>query len=149
MTATAHAIIGTVIASKIGNPALAIPLAVASHIIADLIPHWDSGTNKHKKTNRRFLYESIADVALGWVLSFFLLVFFFPETNLLYAYIIITAAQLPDWLHSFYVYLDWKYPPFIWFYKISKATNKKLDKPWGIILQIWVVLLLLGYAIFS
>lgn len=39
MTATAHAIIGTVIAAKVGNPVLAVPIALASHIIADAIPH--------------------------------------------------------------------------------------------------------------
>jgi len=34
MTATGHAIIGTVIAAKIGNPYLAIPLAIVSHLAA-------------------------------------------------------------------------------------------------------------------
>ena len=52
MTATGHAIIGTVIAVKIGNPALAVPLAIASHIAADAFPHWDEGTNSKKKVRK-------------------------------------------------------------------------------------------------
>jgi hypothetical protein len=36
MTATGHALIGTVIAAKIGNYALAIPIALGSHFLADV-----------------------------------------------------------------------------------------------------------------
>src|SRR3989344_2920226 len=146
MTATSHAVIGTVIAAKIGNPALAIPIAIASHVVADLFPHWDSGTNKNKKSNKRFLYESIVDVFLSGVVAIFLLTFVFTNTNIFYAGLIIFCAQLPDWLHSFYVYLHWKFPPFTWFVAFSKATNNKLDKPWGIIFQAWAVLLILGFG---
>ena len=53
MTATTHALIGTIIAAKIGNPALAIPIAIASHIAADAIPHWDTATNRKKKTFKK------------------------------------------------------------------------------------------------
>ena len=96
MTATSHAVIGAVIAAKIGNPTLAIPIAIASHFAADLFPHWDSGTNRDKKSNRRFLYESVADVIIGWVVAFVILSFFFPSTPIFYACVIIFAAQLPD-----------------------------------------------------
>ncbi|MBI2012734.1 hypothetical protein HYS90_02270, partial [Candidatus Curtissbacteria bacterium] len=50
MTATAHALIGASIAAKITNPYLGIPLAIISHFVADLIPHWDAGTNHREKS---------------------------------------------------------------------------------------------------
>ena len=61
MTATGHALIGTVIAAKIVNPALAIPIALGSHFLADAIPHWDTGTNRDKKSKTRFVVESSID----------------------------------------------------------------------------------------
>ena len=69
MTATGHAIIGTVIAAKVGNPALAIPLAIASHFIADAIPHWDIATHRKEKTKSNLILEAFSDVLLGFVLT--------------------------------------------------------------------------------
>lgn len=52
MTATGHAVIGTVIAATISNPFVAIPLAFVSHLAADSFPHWDSGTHEKEKTKK-------------------------------------------------------------------------------------------------
>jgi membrane-bound metal-dependent hydrolase YbcI (DUF457 family) len=46
MTATGHAIIGVAIAATIPNPFIAVPIAIGSHILADIFPHWDTGTNR-------------------------------------------------------------------------------------------------------
>ena len=78
MTATGHAIIGTVIAAKVADPGLAIPLAIASHFVADAIPHWDIATNRKEKTRGTLILEAFSDVLLGFVLSFLILVFLFP-----------------------------------------------------------------------
>src|SRR5438067_1343309 len=94
VTATSHAIIGTVIAAKIGNPALGIPLAILSHVLADLFPHWDFGTHKDKKKPLRFIIESILDVLAGFLVAYLLITWLFPATNLLYAFIMVIAAQL-------------------------------------------------------
>ena len=144
MTATGHAIIGTVIAAKIGNPALAIPIAVASHIAADYFPHWDSATNAAKKGTKRVFRESIVDVLLGFIVSYILISFLFPGTNLLYAFIIVIAAQSLDWLMALYYFFGIK--QFKWAYKIGKATNIELKEPWGIINQIAVLILLVIFA---
>lgn len=133
MTATGHAIIGTLIATKIGNPALAIPLAIASHVAADYFPHWDVGTNRNNKTPKRVLIESGIDVALGFLASYLILTFLFPQTDIFYAFMIVIAAQLPDWLMAPYFFF--KIKAFKWAYQFGKLTNKELDKPWGIINQ--------------
>ena len=144
MTATSHAIIGTVIAAKIGNPALAIPIALATHFIADLIPHWDTGTNEKKKGRKRVYYESFVDVVCSILAVYLLVYYFFPYTNLKYAYLIAFVAQLPDWLTAPYYFYHIKFmKPF---YNLQKLFDNKLDKPWGIITQVSFLLAIIVIA---
>ena len=144
MTATGHAIIGTVIAAKIGNPALAIPIAIASHIAADAGPHWDPATNRKEKGKTRVMEEAAIDVLTGFLLSFVILELLFPYVNLVYAFVIIIAAQSLDWLMSPYYFFGVEiFKPF---YKFQKLFDKKLDKPWGIISQVAILLLLVTLA---
>lgn len=147
MTATGHAIIGTVIAAKIGNPALAIPIAIISHVAADLFPHWDTGTNKKLKSKKDFVIQSFTDLFLSYAVMLALLVFLFPETNKVYAFIIVIAAQGFDWASAPYSFLQIKNPPiFYWFYKLQKKFDNKLDKPWGMIGQAAVLAILVFLA---
>lgn len=148
MTATGHAILGTIIAAKIGNPYLAIPLALASHIAADLIPHWDTATNKDKKGKERVLVETLFDIALGFFLSYVILTLFFPNTNPFYALFIILVAQAFDWLMAPYYFFNINLPPFTWAYHFQKKFDNELDAPWGIITQVAAIILVLLIAIF-
>ena len=79
MTATGHAIIGTVIAAKVANPYLAIPIALVSHIAADIFPHWDTATNARKKSKKRVIIDSFFDLIFGLVLSYAIIFLLFPE----------------------------------------------------------------------
>lgn len=140
MTGTAHAVIGTVIAAKVGNPTLAIPLALASHVIADLIPHWDTLTNRDRKSRRRLFIDTGFDGILALTLSYSVIVFLFPSTSYDYAILIMFFAVLPDLLHMPYTIFNVR--QFKWAYDFGHATNKTLDKPWGIVTQIFAVSLL-------
>ena len=146
MTATAHAVLGTVIAAKVGNPALAIPLAIASHIAADIFPHWDTATNKIQKGTKRVLVDSFFDVIFGFLISYAIIFFLFPQTNLFYVLFIIIVAQSLDWLMLPYYFLNINFPLFRWAYKFQKSFNHSLDKPWGIINQIAVLVLIIILA---
>lgn len=137
MTATAHAVIGTVIAAKVGNPALAIPIALASHVAADAFPHWDVGTRREDKTWNQMFVQSVLDVLLSFALSYIIIYLFFPTTSLAYAFLIVIIAQLFDWLMAPYYYF--KIKAFKPFYKFGKLFDNKLDKPWGIAGQIAAV----------
>ena len=148
MTATGHALIGTVIAAKIGNPMLAVPIAIGSHFLADALPHWDTGTNKEEKTKRTFFIESMFDVLLGFVLSWLRITWFFPSTNLTYAFFIIIIAQLPDWLTAPYLFFDMKFPPFSWSYRLQKAFDNPLGAPWGVINQVVAVIFIIALGKF-
>lgn len=145
MTATAHAVIGTVIAAKIGNPYLAIPIAFASHIVADYIPHWDTATNVAKKGKQRVMAETLFDIALGFFISFILLSTIFTQTSPVYAICIILVSQSLDWLTAPYYFLKIKTPPFIWAYKFQKLFDHELDAPWGIVTQVVTIILLLVF----
>ena len=146
MTATGHALIGTVIAAKIGNPALAIPIALASHFVADAFPHWDTGYHRKQKSKQKFLIQSAADVAIGFILSYLVITLFFPTTNLLYAFLIILVAQSPDWLTAPYLFFGMKFAPFCWIYKLQKMFDKSLGMPWGVIDQAAAVVALIALA---
>lgn len=136
MTATGHAIIGVVIAAVIPNPVIAIPLAVGSHVLADLFPHWDTGTNRDKKTKIRFMEDTVLDVLLSFLITFLMIQFIFPNTDLLYAYVIVFASQFLDWTSAPFLFFNVKRPPiFEWVYIFQKKIDNRLDKPWGIIGQ--------------
>lgn len=147
MTATGHALIGVVIAAKIQNPSLAIPIAIASHVLADLFPHWDTGTNHNKKTAKRFFFESAIDVSVGFILSYLVLTLFFPTTSAIYAFFVIIASQLLDWGSAPYVFFKIRSFPFPQLYNFQKSFDNRMDKPWGIINQVAVILVILATAI--
>jgi hypothetical protein len=67
MTATGHALIGTVIAAKFGNPALAIPIAFASHFAADALPHWDTSYHRRQKSRLKFFIQTVGDFLHSFV----------------------------------------------------------------------------------
>lgn len=139
MTATGHAIVGTVIAAKIGNPALALPLALASHVVTDAMPHWDTGTNRIGKSRRRLFIDAAMDVGLGFLLSYLLIIWLFPQTNLSYAFLLIVVSQLPDWLTAPYYFFHIKL--FKWAYSFQKLFDNELDLPWGLVTQATVLIL--------
>lgn len=144
MTATGHAVIGTVIAAKIGNPALAIPIALASHVAADFFPHWDMATNRKKKTKQKIFLQTFFDVIIGFVLSFILLQVFFPTTNVLYGFFIVFISQSFDWIMAPYYFFNIKI--FKWMYDFQKKFDHELNKPWGIINQVGILVLIVILA---
>lgn len=145
MTATAHALIGASIAVKVANPLLGIPLAIASHFAADLIPHWDAGTNHKKKSGLRLKVEATLDVLLGFAL---VLIFFNSQVlaNPIYMFTMVIAAQLPDWIEAPAWAFNINVPPFSWMKTISHKVQTRMQLPWGLVTQIVTVGLLVLYA---
>lgn len=144
MTATAHALIGASLAVKIVNPIIGIPVAIASHIVADLIPHWDAGTNHRKKTKWRLRTEAAADVLLGFALVFLI---FRNSADPKYLFAMVIAAQLPDWLEAPSWMFGIKIPPFSWVEWISHNLQTRMQLPWGLVTQVVTVGMLIIYAL--
>lgn len=146
MTATGHAIIGTVIAARIGNPWLAIPIALLSHLAADASPHWDTGTNWKKKSWKHTFIQSFVDVSISLILPYVLTIWLFPATDIGYLYLMVFCAQFLDWATAPYFFFNMKFPPFSWANALQIPVDNRLDKPWGIIFQIGILLGLLILA---
>jgi hypothetical protein len=136
MTATAHALIGASLAVKIANPVFGIPIAIISHFMADLVPHWDAGTNRRKKSIQRLREEAAFDVILGFVLSFLI---FRNLVGPVYLFLMIIAAQLPDWLETPSSKFGIRIPPFTWVETLGHKLQSRKQLPWGIITQIVIV----------
>jgi hypothetical protein len=58
----------------------------------------------------------------------------------------IILAQGFDWAWAPYYFFKIKLPPFTWSYRVGEIFNNKLDKPWGIINQIAVLVILVIIA---
>ena len=139
MTATAHALIGGVIASSFHNPAIGLPLAALSHPIADMIPHWDFGLGWRNKTKTKLFIEGTADLGIGIILTFWI---FGGTTDTAYLLAAIFLSESWDLFQAPYWLLDWKFPPFSWFYKFQHEINAKAKLPWGIVTQAATVIVL-------
>ena len=146
MTATAHALIGASLALKLANPYIGIPAALISHFIADMVPHWDAGTNHRKKTKLRLQIEATADVVIGFVLVFLL---FRNHVDPLYLYSMVIVAQLPDWLESPYSMLGLNIPPFSTVHALQHRIQSRMQLPWGLVTQVVSVGIILVYSLWG
>lgn len=140
MTATAHALIGAGLAVKIANPIIGIPIAIISHFITDLIPHWDLSTNHIQKSPTRLKVEATLDVLLGFAL---VILIFRNLVDPVYLAVMVIAAQSPDWLKAPSDMFGLKVPPFSWLDWLGHKLQWRLQLPWGLVTQIVVVAIIL------
>ena len=146
MLETPHVAIGAAIAVKIGNPYLALPLALASHFVLDRIPHWNPhfytemkklGKPSSKSTTLAII-DSLAALGLGLAIAASAL----PDTGR--AAIILAAcllAVLPDQIKTPFFFLKetrkgWLKRYVLW------ERSLQVDGPvfWGNLTQLAVTL---------
>jgi hypothetical protein len=92
------------------------------------------------------MYEAAVDVIVGFLVSYLLIIFIFPQTNLTYAFIMIILAQGFDWAWAPEYFFSIKNPLSDFALWLGKIFNTKLDKPWGIINQVAILILLIVIA---
>ena len=145
MLSIAHGATGALIASKIPNPVISIPLVLLSHYVEDRVPHWDvgqglSGWKKSRKT--AFLQELFFDFPLSilFVYLFFQIGHPFDWRVWLGWFV----GLLPDFLEFPLVFLNQNFTllePLAKFHKwIHRSTSNKF---WGLLPQVIVILLVL------
>ncbi len=120
MLQTPHVIVGTAIAIKVGNPYLAIPLALASHFVLDRVPHWNPHTYteamKFGIPKKQTILLVLIDIGLAFGLGLLIASQFLPDyRRVLIILLAAFAAVLPDIA---------KYPFFL-FKKARKGLYKK------------------------
>lgn len=138
MTATAHALIGGIIAASIQNPAIGLPLATISHPFVDMIPHWDFGWGWRTKTKFTLFFQASADLLCGIILCLWL----FPNVDKTYLLTSILFSESWDILQTPYWLLGWKFPPFSWCYNFQHHIQGKAKLPWGILTQAITVIII-------
>lgn len=102
MTATNHALTGAIIGLVVGQPLLAVPVAIASHFVCDALPHFKSNLpDKVVLKTRGFRNYLIVDAGLC-VLLVAILAIFQPQHWLL-ASVCAFAATSPDllWINKY------------------------------------------------
>lgn len=102
MTATNHALTGAIIGLVVGEPLVALPAALASHFVCDVIPHFGSSLPKKVRLKTAgFRNYLIVDASLC-VLLVVCLAIFQPQ-NWLLAAVCAFLATSPDlfWINKY------------------------------------------------
>jgi hypothetical protein len=149
MTSTAHTLVAGAIASRLGNPYLAVPLAFCSHFVMDSIPHWDFGTNWRNRSKNATGAFAIADTLLGLTVAYFIFAAKVPTVPLL---AVLVVSVLPDWLEApWYIFFanhektqpsanaEFMEKLTYRIYKLENRFHSKAQAPLGIITQIATV----------
>lgn len=140
-----HAVVGAVIATKIGNPALALPLALASHFALDLVPHWNPHLNtevaKYGKITIKSKLLIAGDVALSLVGGLFIASYKLPDIN---SFIIVVLGALmgvlPDLVEAPYFFFNLRWRPVEKLIKFQKSIQNDAPKIFGLATQAIILL---------
>lgn len=152
MLETPHVVVGAAIASKIGNPALSIPLALGSHFILEQVPHWNPHLNQEMKKYGKVTTSTkiiiAIDVTLSLILGSFIAAQKLPDTGS--AMIILIAAFvsiLPDLIEAPYFFFHYK-STFLekWILFQKKLQSDATPFP-GLVTQIITIILALWWVL--
>ncbi len=149
MTATAHALVGSAIATAVPDPVARVILIVSSHFLLDMIPHWDFGTNWRNRPKHVTGAIAILDTLIGFALAY---AFFYNSLGMPWIVLAPALANLPDWLEApwymFFARSNKTQPSAsasplehlaFRVYKIENLFHTKADQPLGIVTQIATV----------
>jgi hypothetical protein len=143
MLETSHSLVAGSLAKLIPNPAVGLPVAIVSHFLLDLLPHWDLNTNGISKNKTKLIAGSLTDATFGLGLTWWL---FQNQVNHLYLFLMILFACLPDWIESPYLVFNWKVFPFYHTKKLQSRWHWKLNLPWGLVGQLLLTGIITAYA---
>lgn len=105
-----HTTVGAMIAFKIPNPLISIPLAFLSHFPLDLIPHWNprlyKETKKYGRPTRKSTQLVVIDTLFSLGIGFFLASRVMPDVRHAITIILTCfAAVVLDVIEGFYFFL--------------------------------------------
>lgn len=113
MLETPHVIVGAAIATKVVNPALAIPLAFGSHFVLEKVPHWNPHIFTEKEKFGKVSVQSTKIIVLDLAISFASALFFasraYPNWGHVATILVASfVAALPDIIEGPYYFLNSK-----------------------------------------
>jgi len=141
---TPHVVVGAAIAFKVGNPALALPLALGSHFILEKIPHWNPHLNTEKKNHGKITSQTtaivVADTLLSLVLGSLIAFKAYPDiTKVSIVLLGAFLAALPDLIEAPYFFLNQKSEFILKWIKFKKSIQANAEIFPGLIYQLLTI----------
>ncbi len=145
MLETPHVAVGALIAAKIPNPFIAIPLAFASHFILDKVPHWNPHLNKEMRENGYPTKKSttivVADAAIALGIGIFFAFRAAPDySHSLTILLACFASVLPDVIEAPYFFLKTKGKIVTKWISLHRTLQNDATPFWGLLTQAATVL---------
>lgn len=142
MTGANHALAGASIAIIVDKPIIALPLALLSHFLLDIVPHFGEEMGQRKNLSRSIWAVSITlmFIVFGWLI--------YEDHWMLFIAALVAVSPDFAWVYRFVIDEKFgKLPP--------KPKNKfnefhagiqKYERKWGIFVEIPVFIFLLNFV---
>lgn len=145
MLETPHVVIGAAIATKIPNPAIAIPLAFLSHFVLERVPHWNPHLNTEIKAYGKVTRNSTLVIAFDVLLSLTLGISIASQAlpNTFHFWTIMfsgLAAVLPDVVEGPYFFWGMKTKAMEKWVKFQKSIQVDTTPLPGLLTQLITIL---------
>lgn len=140
-----HVALGSAIATKIPNPFLAIPLALASHFVLDQIPHWNphfyTETQKYGKPKKESTRLALVDIGFALVFGSVVAASTFPNiSHVLLILVCSFVSVLPDLVKSPYFFLKFRPKYLANYVKFERSLQADTNAIAGTLTQALVVI---------
>ena len=129
MLETPHALVGMVIAAAIPNPLVSLPLALLSHFVVDMLPHW----NWEPDTRPLSLLGIILDLILLEILTVYFVAHSSQPLTLATGSFL---AILPDLLEAPHIFFGFHNKYLQKLYDFQKSIQNKATVVPGILTQL-------------
>jgi hypothetical protein len=97
-------LVGAIVVKTFSNPVIGLPLALLSHFILDIIPHWDGGAPQPPYREKSTILKTGLDLLLGALVIYFLTR---HNQNQAYLFLGATVAIFPDLAQGLIVSLNY------------------------------------------
>jgi hypothetical protein len=135
MTATNHILTGALIGGLVQKPLIALPLALVSHYLLDILPHYGDAKGD-KLIFKRVL---IGDSILSFLTLVWILVSNLPHAVLMVACGVVAAGPDLFWLPYFVAELRGQLKPYGWYSHFAHKIQWG-ERPWGMAVEVvWAV----------
>lgn len=142
MLETPHVIVGAAIATKVAHPILSLPLALGSHFVLDILPHWNPHINREIKKYGKPTKESTAIITTDSIMALSIGSFIaFQSGSTSQSIIVLLCCFLsvvPDVVEAPYYFLGKKTPVIEKWITWQKGIQNDVSPFWGILSQVAV-----------
>ncbi len=143
-----HVLVGAAIATAIPNPAISIPLSLASHFVTDYFPHWNPHIHTEKKMHGRITNKTLTflavDAGLALVFGLWLAARSLPNNmQALNILLCCFASVVPDVAEIPYYFTKIKITWVEHLLRFQREHQWNVPFFWGLLSQLLVVLICL------